>query len=71
MVRVLTYKHDLDLIERTEVEGIEYKPTRRIDGMMGILLLDKGYEILKVWFVKLLLKVRLPRWFYGNCCHGL
>jgi hypothetical protein len=45
MVRVLPYDDDLDLLERTQVEGIEDKPPRRVARARGILLTYGGGEL--------------------------
>lgn len=53
VVGVLAYDDYFHLAEGAEVEGIEYQPARRVDGLGAILLTDevgKGAEIIFVEF---------------------
>ena len=64
MVRVLPYDDDLDLLERTQVEGIEDKPPRRVARARGILLTYGGGELQEIRLLKLSRQVFFPRRVY-------
>ena len=64
MIRVLTYYHDLHLVERTQVEGIEYLASWWITGCGGILLTHEVYQIGEVRLREFLAHMLFPRFFY-------
>ena len=70
MIRVLTNDNNLNLIKRAQVKGIENQLTWRIAGCSLILLSHSSSELRKVRFIKLVLQILLPRFFYlyvHNC----
>ena len=66
MIRILPYYHHLDLVKRTQVKGVEYKTSRRIDRAMGVLFLYKVCQSLEIGLVKLCLEMLLPTLVYPN-----
>jgi hypothetical protein len=64
MIGVLTDYHHLHLVERTQVEGIEYLSSGRITCGGGVLLTHEVHEIGEVWLVELRTHMLFPRFFY-------
>lgn len=61
MVRVLSEDHDLDPIERNEVEGAEDILFLREAGILGIFLLHERNEPMPVWFLEFIRENFFPR----------
>ena len=61
VIRVLAEYHHLNLVERTEVEGVKYKLPGRIAFMVTILLLDKTDKGGEVGLFKFFRQTLLPR----------
>jgi hypothetical protein len=53
MIRVLTDNNNLDLFKRTQVESIEYQPSRRITRKLLIFLPYLFAQLMEVRFIKL------------------
>ena len=64
MVGVLSDDDHLDLVEGTEVEGIEDERARRIACACPVFLTDGSSELGEVGFDELALQLFLPRRFY-------
>ena len=64
MIGILANDDDLYLVERAEVESIEYLLTGRIAGHGGVFAVDKLRELLEIGGIKLRLKPLRPRGFY-------
>ena len=64
VVGVLSDDDHLDLVEGTEVEGIEDERARRIARTHPVFLTDGSGELGEVGFVELLLQLLFPRRFY-------
>ena len=60
VIRVLTDNNHLHLMERAEVESIEYQFSRRITRSLGILLTHEVGELQEIRFVKFCLQILSP-----------
>ena len=53
MIWVLTQNHDLHLVERREVEGVENQRSRGIDGVLPFLAHQKRFQVSEIGCLEL------------------